>query len=72
MNLHQVADKIPAPEAQLAVARAMVAMGSEAEWDSGTIECVVEAMAPAARASGLPSFVDQDAAAVEFWGNIAD
>ncbi|ALF00963.1 hypothetical protein SEA_SERENITY_96 [Mycobacterium phage Serenity] len=69
MDIREIAARIPADKAQLAVARVFVALGSQFDWDSGTLDHVAEAVA-SAHPQGLPSVFDQDEAAVEFWENV--
>lgn len=69
MNINEIAAKIDPDKARLAIAHAMVALGSELDWDSETIEHVASALSPAFPAD-LPNAFDQDQAAVEFWQDI--
>lgn len=70
VTLNAIADRIDARQAQLAVARAMVTMGSEPEWDSETIEHVARPMKALAKSAGLPTFTSIDAEATEFWQSV--
>ena len=66
MLITEIAARIPADTAQLAVARVLAALGSESDWSSDTLDAIAAAVAPA-HPDGLPSVFDQDDAAVEFW-----
>lgn len=69
MRIREIAARIPADVAQLAVARVLVTLGSQAEWSPETLEGVAEAVAPT-KPADLPSVSDQDDAAVEFWSSV--
>ena len=68
MTLEQIAASIDPKDAQMAVARAMVTMGSLDEWDSETIEWVAEPMIAIGKKVGLPEFTNGDnVEALTFW-----
>lgn len=69
MQIHEVAEQIPAATAKLAVANVLAVLGSRSEWSSDTLDDVAAAVA-AAHPKGLPSIFDQDDEAVEFWGSV--
>lgn len=70
-ELDEIAARIPAHIAQLAVTQAFAVAGSEAEWDSETIERVMSCLAPALAHIGIDDDVrspyDMDPDAVDFW-----
>lgn len=69
--IDEIAARIPAHVAQLAVAKAFAQIGSEAEWDSATIERVMFHLDAALYATGvgddIPSPYSLDDYAIEFW-----
>lgn len=69
MHINEIAAKVPADVAQLAVARVLVALGSEQNWSADTLDEIATAVAPAIPA-GLPSVFDQDEAAEDFWRGV--
>lgn len=71
MNIRKIAAQVDPVAAQMAIARAMVALGSESNWDSETIEHVCSAISPAFP-SGLPSVFNQDDGAVDFWASLSE
>ena len=66
MEIHEVADRIPAATAKLAVAQVLAVLGSRSDWSADTLDDVAAAVA-AAHPKGLPSIFDQGDAAVAFW-----
>lgn len=71
MQITDIAARIPAGAAQLAVARVLVALGSEFDWNSDTLDGVVQAVGPCVPA-GLPAVFDQDEDAIAFWQEVQD
>lgn len=69
MLITEIAARIPAEVAQLAVARVLTALGSETDWSSDTLDEIATAVAPA-HPAGLPSVFDQDDDAVTFWQEV--
>lgn len=55
----ELCDRVDPRQAQAAIIRAMVAAGSEPEWDSETIEYVLMALQPAFP-KGLPPVGNED------------
>jgi hypothetical protein len=70
MDINEIAGQVDPAKAQLAIARAMVAFGSEPIWDSETIEHVSYALSPAFPTGLPPVFDEEDEAAAEFWQNV--
>ena len=70
-DIDQIAARIPAHVAQLAVAHAFAVVGSEPDWDSGTIERVMSCLDPALVYIGIdadvpsPYLIEPDA--ITFW-----
>lgn len=71
-SIKELADSINSRSAQLAVARAMVFMGANPDWDSETIEHVAGYIGDAAP-TGIPSFMDNvdDDDAIDYWQSFA-
>jgi len=69
MRIQEIAAMIPPHEAQLAVAKVFVALGSQFDWNSDTLDQVAEGVA-GAHPQGLPSVFDQDDEAVKFWDEV--
>jgi len=69
MRVNEIAERIPADAAQLAVARILAILGSQFDWDSSTLDYVAEAVAPSIP-RGVPSVFDQDGDAVVFWQEV--
>lgn len=68
-NVTTIAAQIPAAAAQRAVAKIMVALGSQDRWSYDTIDSVAEAVRPVMNdMQGLvPSVFDQNPETLEFW-----
>jgi hypothetical protein len=66
MQIHEVAEQIPAATAKLAIANVLAVLGSQSDWSADTLDDVAAAVA-AAHPKGLPSIFDQDDEAVAFW-----
>ena len=71
MSIAEVAAKIDPDDARTAIARVMVALGSEFDWNSDTFDPIAGAVLGLAARAGLPSVADQDEAAIDFWQAIA-
>lgn len=70
-SIRDIAAKIDPWDAQIAVAQAMQAMGSQREWDSETIELVAAPMVAIGKKIGLPSFTNADVeGSCEFWQSV--
>lgn len=70
-NIQEVAGKISPAAAQIALARVFAALGSEYDWDSRTLDAIVEAIS-FAHPEGCPSAWDQDEKAIAFWREVAE
>lgn len=68
MKIHEVAIRIPAGEAQLAVAWVFAVLGSQHDWDSGNLDTV--AAVADAHPQGLPPVFDHDDDSVAFWREV--
>lgn len=71
MNIKEVADRIDPRKAQLALAGVFVALGHEYDWSSDTFSEIADAVRPAHEGTGLPSVMDQDEDACEFWSQFS-
>lgn len=69
MHITEIASRIPVDVAQLAVARVLVALGSETDWSADTLDCVAAAVGQA-RPEDLPPVFDQDESALNFWQEV--
>lgn len=69
-SIYDIVAKINPDEARMIVARAMVAMGSEPEWDSEMIEIVAEPMLKLTKKHGWPSFTTALEGSCEFWQSV--
>ncbi|WNM66440.1 hypothetical protein SEA_CULVER_173 [Gordonia phage Culver] len=79
MNISNIADQINPRHAQLALARIMKSVGEVDEWDSETIEWVMEDIMRAtpktmivedAEVIDWPSYTSGSIAAMEFWQEV--
>ncbi|OLT46665.1 hypothetical protein BJF87_22360 [Gordonia sp. CNJ-863] len=72
VSVGDIADQIPARDAQMACAAMMATLGGQDEWSSETIEWVAAHLVAIAPAS-VPTFTESgtgDGSAVQFWQNI--
>ncbi|MET4614076.1 hypothetical protein ABIC28_005089 [Rhodococcus sp. PvR044] len=65
--ISEIAARIDPAKAQIACANILVSLGGYAEWSSDHLEWIADALRPVHEGTGLPSYTDQDDAAVEFW-----
>lgn len=71
MHISEIAARIPARDAQLAVARVLAVLGSEFDWNSATLDDIVTAISPAIP-TGLPSCFDQSDDDISFWRGVSE
>ncbi|WP_137811173.1 hypothetical protein [Gordonia sp. GAMMA] len=71
MDITDIAAQIETTGAQLAVAKIMRILGRVEDWAPDQLDYIAETLMDL-RPEGIPSFVDQDEAAIEFWQNAAD
>ncbi|MEB3023367.1 MULTISPECIES: hypothetical protein [Mycolicibacter] len=70
-SIESIAAMIPPHAAQLAVANVLAALGSQLDWNSDTTSNVANAVASISQyLPDVPSYFDQNDAAVEFWQNL--
>lgn len=69
MTLQQVAERVDPAAAQIAIARILAGLGSQAEWSSEDLEWIATT-AMSAKPAGLPSASDQDDDALAFWQEV--
>ena len=67
-----VAAAIDPGRARLACALIMASLGAYESWSSEHLEWIAGDLIPVRQGTGLPSFVDQDADAIEFWQRVID
>ena len=69
MRVDEIAARIPADDARIAVARVLTAPGSETDWSADTLDYIATAVAPL-RPEALPLVFDQDESALNFWQEV--
>lgn len=71
MRIEELAARITARDAQLAVARVLAVLGSEFDWNADTLDQIVTAIGPAIPA-GVPSCFDQSDDDITFWRGLVE